>query len=204
MTQIIETVEQLQTLYGKPGEASLKKVATFLTDNYKQLIESSPFCALATVGPEGLDCSPRGDAGTCVFIKDEKTLVLPDRRGNNRVDSLINIVRDPRVALMMLIPGSGTCIRVNGKARLVIEPAVLEAYKMENQLPRSVIEITVDEIYFQCARAVHRADLWNPDRHVGETDIPSPGAILQEMSQHSIDGTKYDKEWPERAAKTMW
>ncbi|NVK32904.1 MAG: pyridoxamine 5'-phosphate oxidase family protein [Rhodobacteraceae bacterium] len=204
MHYTIETTDDLVELYGAPGETSLRKVSSKITDKYRALIESSPFCGLATVGPEGLDCSPRGDAEACVFILDDTTLVMPDRHGNNRLDSLKNIVRDPRVALLMLIPGSGTTLRINGTAKISIDPELLDRYAMAGKKPRSIIMISINEIYFQCARAVIRAGLWDSEKHKDPSQLPSPGSILQDMSQDKIDGKKYDLEWPERAAETMW
>lgn len=200
---IIQSPEELKALYGDISEASVAKVVSRLTDAYRQMIDSSPFVALATVGPEGLDCSPRGDAGTVVRIEDERTLTLPDWRGNNRIDSLLNIVRDPRVALMFLIPGSNTVMRVNGHAVVSVEPDLLESFTMDGKHPRSVVVITIDEVYFQCARAVMRADLWNSDRHAVAGDLPTPGTMLK-AAKESFDQETYDREWPARAAKTMW
>jgi PPOX class probable FMN-dependent enzyme len=200
----IATIEQLEAIYGFPNDASTVKVADRVTQPYRILIETSPFAALATVGPEGIDCSPRGDLPGFVRIHDEKTLMMPDRRGNNRIDSLRNIVRDPRVALLFLIPGSGTTLRVNGSAYLSIDPDLLASFKMEGKTPRSVIVLTVDEIYFQCARAIVRADLWNPDKHVDPRTLPTPGQILASMSENKVGGETYDREWPERARQTMW
>jgi uncharacterized protein len=200
----IATIEQLETIYGFPNDASTVKVADRVTPPYRILIEKSPFAALATVGPEGIDCSPRGDQPGFVRIHDEKTLMMPDRRGNNRVDSLRNIVRDERVALLFLIPGSGTTLRVNGRAHLSIDPDLLASFKMEGKTPRSVIVMTVDEIYFQCARAIVRADLWNPDKRVDPRTLPTPGHILASMSDDKVGGETYDREWPERARQTMW
>lgn len=200
---IIQSPEELKALYGDVSEASVAKVVSRLTDAYRQMIDSSPFVALATVGPEGLDCSPRGDAGAVVRIEDERTLTLPDWRGNNRIDSLLNIVRDPRVALMFLIPGSNTVMRVNGHAVVSVEPDLLESFTMDGKHPRSVVVITIDEVYFQCARAVMRADLWNSDRYAVAGDLPTPGAMLK-AAKASFDQETYDREWPARAAKTMW
>jgi uncharacterized protein len=200
----IQTLEQLEEIYGQPAIASTAKVSDRVTPKYRQMIEASPFCALATSGPEGLDCSPRGDAGQCLVIHDEKTLLMPDRRGNNRIDSLHNIVRDPRVALMMLIPGSGSTLRVNGTADLSTDPALLTSLAMQGKEPRCVIRITVGEIYFQCARAVMRAKLWDPAAQIDPASLPTPGQILAEMSGGKAGGETYDREWPERAAKSMW
>lgn len=205
----IDKIEELEALYGAPGRASLVKVAERITPEYRALIEASPFLALATSGPEGLDCSPRGDFGAVATVVDEKTLHLPDRRGNNRIDTLRNIVRDPRVALLFLIPGSGATLRLNGRARLTVDPALLERYAVEGAKPRSVMAIEVGEVYFQCARAIVRSALWDAESRVDPKSLPSPGAILQaqtraEAEGEAIDGAAYDSEWTERAKKTLW
>lgn len=200
----ITTLTELEAIYGVPGETSTVKVADRVTAQYRALIEASPFVALATAGPEGLDCSPRGDAGAVVRIHDETTVLMPDRRGNNRVDSLRNIVRDPRVALLFLIPGVGSTLRLNGRASLSIEPSLLESFRMEGNLPRSVIVISVDEVYFQCARAIVRSELWNPARFVDARSLPTPGDILACMSEERVGGAQYDAEWPDRARKSLW
>ena len=130
--------------------------------------------------------------------------MMPDRRGNNRVDSLRNIVRDPRIALLFLIPGSGTTLRINGRAHLSVDPDLLDSFRMEGKAPRTVIVMTIEEMYFQCARAIVRADLWNPDKRVDPKTLPTPGHILASMSDDKVGGEKYDREWPERARQTMW
>ena len=203
MTEITG-VEQLEAIYGKPGETSLVKELDRLIPEYAAFIEASPFVSLATSGPEGLDCSPRGDLRGFVRVADERTLLMPDRRGNNRADSLKNIVRDGRVGLLFLVPGSGTTLRVNGKATLSIDPELCASFAVDGQAPRSVIVITIQAVYFQCARAIVRSELWNPDRHVDPKSLPTPGRILAATSQARIDGEAYDAEWPERARKTMW
>lgn len=199
----IETVEELNALYGVPVEASIIKVTGFLTPGYRRMLEASPFVALATVGPEGLDCSPRGDAGQIVHVEDERTVMLPDWRGNNRVDSLSNIVRDSRVALMFLVPGSNTAMRINGRAIVAIEPALLERFEMEGRHPRSVVVVTIDEVYCQCARALIRSDLWNPARFADVKGLPTVGDMMKEIKD-GFDGATYDRDWPGRAAGTMW
>ena len=200
---VIKTVEDLKAIYGEAGEASTAKVTASLTLAYRTMIERSPFVALATVGPEGLDCSPRGDRGAVVRIEDDRTLALPDWRGNNRVDSLLNIVRDPRIALMFLIPGSDSVMRINGRAVVSVAPELLESFEMDGRHPRSVVVVTIEEAYFQCARAVMRAELWNAERQVAANDLPTPGDMLKAAKQ-DFDRDTYDREWPERAAKTMW
>ncbi|WP_315741018.1 MULTISPECIES: pyridoxamine 5'-phosphate oxidase family protein [unclassified Bradyrhizobium] len=201
---IITTIEQLEAIYGETGLASTAKVADRVTPHYRIMIEKSPFVALATCGPEGLDCSPRGDLPGFIRIHDDKTLMMPDRRGNNRVDSLRNIVRDPRIGLLFLIPGSGNTLRVNGHGHLSTAPDLLESFRMEGKPPRSVLVMAVEEIYFQCARAIVRADLWNPDKRVDPRQLPTPGQILAAMTANDIDSAAYDREWPERARKSLW
>jgi uncharacterized protein len=202
---ILNSVDQLEAIYGVPNDASTVKESARITLHYRTIIEAAPFLALATSGPEGLDCSPRGDAaGELVRIQDEGTLLLPDRRGNNRIDSLRNIVRDPRVALMFLVPGSGNALRINGKAQVSIDEALLASFAKQQKAPRSIIVITVETIYFQCARAIVRSQLWNPATHVAENALPTPGQILAALSNNTVGGEKYDAEWPERARQTMW
>jgi PPOX class probable FMN-dependent enzyme len=201
---IITTIEDLEAIYGEPSEASIVKVADRVTPHYRAMIDKSPFVALATIGPEGLDCSPRGDRPGFVRVHDAKTLMMPDRRGNNRVDSLRNIVRDPRVALLFLIPGAGSTLRINGRAEVSVDPELLASFRMDGKAPRTVIVMTVDEIYFQCARAIVRAELWNPDRRVDPADLPTAGQILAEMSENRVGGEDYDRAWPERARQSLW
>jgi len=200
----IETIEQLEAIYGEPGEAATIKVAHRITPSYRALIESSPFAILATCGKEGLDCSPRGDLPGFVRVQDDLTLIIPDRRGNNRIDSLRNLIRDPRAALLFLIPGSGTTLRVNGRALVSADPGLLASFGVEGKTPRSVIVMTVEEIYFQCARAIIRSHLWDPAHHVDLKTLPTPGEILAEMSKSRVGGEEYDKAWLERARQTMW
>lgn len=201
--RLITSVEELNERYGGVGEASVTKVTKALTPLYRQMIEASPFMALATVGPEGLDCSPRGDLGGVVRVINETTLHLPDWRGNNRVDSLANIVRDPRIALMFLIPGSNTTMRLNGRAVVAIDEELLMSFEMDGKHPRSVVVITIDEVYFQCARAVMRAELWNAENFAAPSSLPTPGLMLK-AAKEDFDHETYDREWPGRAVKTMW
>ena len=201
----LTSLAQLETLYGPaPAPAALTKVAHVMTPHYRRLVEASPFAALATVGPEGIDCSPRGDQPGFVRVADDQTLMMPDRRGNNRIDSLRNIVRDPRCAFLFLLPGSGTTFRANGRARLSVDPALLDSFAVDGKPPRSVIVLGIDELYFQCARAIIRAELWNPARHIDPASLPSPGQILAAMTQDQVGGEAYDQAWPERARQTMW
>jgi len=199
--RFLDTLEELHALYGTPGPAALRKEIAAITPDYRALIEASPFCALATVGPEGLDCSPRGDRPGFVRVLDDRTLALPDRRGNDRIDSLRNMIRDPRVALMFLIPGSGTALRVNGRARITADAGLCESFTVDGKSPRSVAVITTEAVYFQCARAILRARLWEPHETPA---IPTPGQILGRLTAGEVGGETYDREWPGRAAATMW
>lgn len=201
---IVRSIEELEAIYGTTGETSTAKVADRITPHYRAFIEASRFAALATVGPEGIDCSPRGDLFGFVRIHDEFTLMMPDRRGNNRVDSLRNIVRDPHVSFMFLVPGHGNAIRVNGRAELSVDPDLLQSFAVDGKAPRSVIVMKVGEVYFQCARAIVRSELWNPALHVDPKSLPTPGDILIEMSQGRVGGKEYDDAWQARAMATLW
>jgi len=202
---VVDSLEALEALYTPaPAPASTVKVSGRITPHYRALIEASPFLALATVGPEGLDCSPRGDLPGFVRIADERTLILPDRRGNNRIDSLRNVVRDPRVALMFLIPGSGTTFRVNGRAVVSVDPDLLKSFAVDGKAPRTCLVVTVVEAYFQCARAIVRSGLWKAESQVDPRSLPTPGAMLAAMSADTVGGAEYDRAWPERAAASLW
>jgi PPOX class probable FMN-dependent enzyme len=204
MPQAITTLADLEALYGEPAEASLLKETDLVVPEYRAFIEAAPFVALATRGPEGLDCSPRGDEPGFVRVRDEKTLLLPDRRGNNRIDSLRNIVRDPQVALLFLIPGIGETLRVNGRAVISVDPALLDSFAVDGKAPRSVTVITVEAVYFQCSRAIVRSDLWNPDKHVARNSLPSAGKILAALSENRVGGEAYDQALPERVRSTLY
>ncbi|TCM52138.1 hypothetical protein C8J36_10919 [Rhizobium sp. PP-F2F-G48] len=199
----IRTIEQLAEIYDGVSEASTAKVTVALTPGYRAMIEASPFLALATIGPEGMDCSPRGDAQSVVRVQNDKTVLLPDWRGNNRIDSLQNIVRDPRVALMFLVPGSNTTMRINGTAAVSIDPELLVSFETDGKHPRSVIVVEINEVYFQCARALMRSELWNPARFQDPAMLPSAGELLRQ-AKASFDKETYDREWAARAARTMW
>ncbi|MDT3687608.1 MAG: pyridoxamine 5'-phosphate oxidase family protein [Pseudorhodoplanes sp.] len=201
---IITSLEQLEGLYGTANTASLVKETDVITAQYRAFIEASPLAVLATCGPEGLDCSPRGDGRGFVRVQDEKTLILPDRRGNNRIDSLRNIVRDPRVGLLFLIPGAGNTLRVNGRAQLSADADLVSSFAVDGKAPRSVAIVTVDAVYFQCARAIIRSELWNPNRHIDPKALPSAGEILAALSENRVGGAEYDRSWSERANKTLW
>ena len=201
---VIANVATLERLYGAPSEASIVKEVDHVHPVYRKLIEASPFAILATSGPGGLDASPRGDGPGFVVVEDEKTLMLPDRRGNNRTDSLRNIIADSRIALLFLVPGIGETLRVNGRATISIDPVLLRRFAVDGKEPRSVIVIAVETVYFQCSRAVVRADLWNPAKHASRSTVPSTGAILAALSDAKIGGEAYDRALPERLKTTLY
>jgi uncharacterized protein len=200
----ITSAAQLDALFGNVGEASIKKEIPYIHPAYRALIETSPFVILATAGPQGLDASPRGDPPGFVMVKDEKTLLMPERRGNNRVDSLRNIVGDPRVALLFLIPGVGETLRVNGRARVTVSPEILQRFAIEGALPKCVIVIDVDTVFFQCARAIHRSKLWQRAATDIASKVPSAGTILAALTDSAIDGEKYDRELLARQRSTLY
>lgn len=198
----IDSEEGLAALYGPPPEAAVVKVTRQLTPAYKAWIERARFCFLSTIGPEGTDCSPRGDDGPVVQVADPGTLLMPDWRGNNRIDSLRNILRDGRLSLAFMVAGSNTVMRVNGRGRLSTDPALLARFTRDGKLPKLVIVVALDEVYSQCARALLRSGLWRDgDCSAG---LPSVGQMLAEITEGAINSAAYDAEWPGRAAKTMW
>ena len=200
----ITTLEQLDALYGTPVEAAIAKEIDYICDHYKAFIDSAPFVVVATVGPEGLDCSPRGDPPGFVKVHDNKTVLIPDRRGNNRIDSLRNIVRDPRVALLFMIPGIGNTLRINGRAEITTEPALCASFAMRGNAPKSVLVVTAERVYFQCPKALVRSRLWSADAQIARSELPSTGEILQALSQGSIDGAAYDQAYPQRLRETIY
>jgi uncharacterized protein len=203
MNQIISEAE-LDALYDRPVPTSILKEVDHITDDYRKLIEASPFAILATSGPEGLDCSPRGDPRGFVRVADSKTLMVPDRRGNNRIDSLRNIVRDPRVALLFLIPGIGTTMRVNGRAHLSTNEELCASFAMEGKVPKCVIVISVERAYTQCQKAIVRSRLWDPEMHVAKSELPTVGEMMERLSSGEFDGKAYDAEYPERMKRTIY
>ena len=200
----ITDTDALRALYGWPGETSLAKVCDHVHPLYAPYIEAAPFAVLATRGPQGIDTSPRGDGAGFVQIADSTTLLLPDRRGNKRVDSLCNVLHDPEVALLFLIPGVPEALRVNGRARISTARALLERCAHEGVLPLSVLVIEVRSVFFQCARAVKRAGLWEAATQIDREQLPSPGLILQTLSAERIDGAAYDGELQERQRRTLY
>lgn len=201
----ITSEDQLDALYGEVVPAAKVKELPYVIDEIRQFLDAAPFVILATVGPEGLDCSPRGDPpGQLVRIVDERTLQIPDRRGNNRVDSLRNIVRDPRVALLFLIPGIGETLRVNGRATLTTDPDLCESFAMGDKVPRCVIEITIDTVFTQCQKALVRSRLWDPETQLDRSELPTVGEIMTAITEGEFDGAAYDAAYPERLKKTIY
>jgi len=195
---------ELDALFGPVGDASRVKESPQLSAAYRRWIEHSPFAVLATSGPDGLDASPRGDPSPLVRIRDAHTLLLPERRGNNRIDSLRNLLYDPRVALIFFVPGVRETLRVNGKARICLDSTLLDSFAVDGKAPICLLEIAIESVYFQCARAVQRAHLWSAGSDAVSTDVPTPGQMLEELSRGGIDGDRYDLELPVRQARTLY
>jgi PPOX class probable FMN-dependent enzyme len=201
---LITSVDALAAIYGEPVGPAVVKEIDHVNADYRAFIEAAPFCAVATSGPGGLDCTPRGDEPGFVRVRDEKTLLIPDRRGNNRIDSLRNIVADPRISLLFLIPGCGETIRVNGRAVISIDPALCESFVFAGKIPRSVIVITVDRVYFQCAKAIVRSKLWDPAARVDRRTLPTSGSVLARISKGEIGGPEHDRTAPDRLKATLY
>jgi PPOX class probable FMN-dependent enzyme len=201
---IIATVAQLEGLYGDVYPPAKAKETDRITPAYRKLIEAAPFFALASSGPGGLDCSPRGDPAGFVRVQDDKTLLIPDRRGNNRIDTLRNIVHDPRVALLFLIPGCSETIRVMGRASISADPVLAAQFVMEGKAPRTVLVVAVECVFYQCAKAIVRSKLWDATRHVDRKTLPSAGMILAELSEGKLGGAEHDRAAPERLKATIY
>jgi hypothetical protein len=195
---LVTTMEQLETLYGEKNPNSVLKEIDHINAGYRTLIEAAPFVAVATSGPEGLDCSPKGDAPGFVHILDDKTLALPDRPGNNRIDGFRNIVRDPRVALLFLIPGCAETLRVNGRASISLDPKLMQSFAVNGKQPRCVLVVHIESIYFHCAKAIMRSKLWDEASKIDRKNLPSTGTIIAELSSGKAGGEQYDRDMPER------
>jgi len=201
---MLTTIAQLEALYGQPHERAVRKEIAYVNEDYRAFIEVAPFAVLATSGPEGLDCSPRGDAPGFVRIVDDRTLALPDRLGNNRLDSLRNIIVEPRLALLFIIPGVGESLRVNGRGRITDDPQWLDSFAVEGKLPRTVLLIDVDSVYFHCSKALVRSKLWDPAHHVERSRLPSAGEIHRRINGAQFDAATYDRELAERVRTTLY
>ncbi len=200
----VTSLEALEALYGRVNRNSLAKETGSLTPEYRRWIEAAPFFAIASAGPGGLDCSPRGDARGQLFrILDERTLAIPDRRGNNRLDTLRNILVDPRVALLFLNPGINETLRINGRATITTEPELIEGFAVGDTRPATVILVEIDAVYFQCARALARAKLWDPAARVRPGTVPTAGQ-MSKGAQPDFDAESYDAELPARQKATLY
>ena len=201
---MLTTLDQLETLYGLPHERALRKEIAFLNEDYQAMVKASPLVIVSSSGADGLDGSPRGDVPGFVRIIDERTLAIPDRPGNNRLDTLRNLLVDPRIALLFIIPGIGETLRVNGRAQISIEPQLLESFAVNGKPARSVIVVQVDAAYFHCSKAFVRSDCWNPDKHLQRTALPSAGAIHKRLNDGQFDAEAYDREMPERVKNSLY
>jgi PPOX class probable FMN-dependent enzyme len=201
---LVTTTQQLEQLYGEVFPPAIAKEIDHVNAHYRAFIEAAPFFALATSGPDGLDCSPRGDPAGFVLVHDEKTLLIPDRRGNNRIDSLRNLVHDPRVALLFLIPGCSETIRVIGRVKISVDPALCKSFVMEGKTPRCVLVVAVERVYYQCAKAIVRSKLWDPATQIDRKSLPSSGTILAGITGGRIGGPEHDRGAPERLKATIY
>ena len=201
---LLKDAAALRELYGEASEGAIAKEIDHVNGPYRAMIEASPFMVMATSGPDGLDVSPRGDPAGFVVVENERTLLIPDRRGNNRADSLNNLIDDPRIALLFMIPGVGETLRVNGRAEICIDPALLERFPAQGKLPRSVIVVHVERVYFQCPKALVRSDLWNPAKHVERKSLPSAGMIMADITRGRMGGADTDAAYPERLKATIY
>jgi PPOX class probable FMN-dependent enzyme len=201
---IVSTIAELEAIYGEPVPAASIKELDHLIAETRAYIDASPFLLLATAGPDGLDCSPRGDPAGFVRVQDDRTLLIPDRRGNNRVDSLRNIVVDPRVGLLFLVPGIGVTLRVNGTAVLSTDPELCESFAMGDKVPATVIVVTIDTVFTQCPKALIRSKIWDPSLHRDPADLPTVGQIMTVITEGDFDGATYDANYPERVRQTIY
>jgi uncharacterized protein len=201
---VIRTIDELEALYDDAVPAAITKELDHLTELHCEYVRASPFVVVATSGPGGLDCSPRGDPAGFVHIADERTLMMPDRRGNNRLDTLRNLVVDPRIGLLFLVPGVGVTLRVNGTAELSTDEALRTSLAMDGKLPTTVIVVTTTSVYTQCPKALIRSHLWDATRHRDPADLPTVGDIMQAITAGEFDGKAYDDGYPERIRQTIY
>lgn len=201
---IIRTVAELESLYDSPVPTSLAKEVDHVTEHHRAYIEASPFVLIATAGDTGLDCSPRGDPAGFVRVADERTLLIPDRRGNNRLDTLRNIVEDGRVGLLFLVPGVGVTLRINGTAELSTDAELRESFAIDGKVPALVIVVKTTAVYTQCPKALIRSGLWDPATFRDADELPSMGQIMQAITAGAFDGTAYDAAYRERIRQTIY
>jgi len=203
-SHLIEDLPSLERLYGDAVPASITKEFDHIHPLYRPFIEAAPFVALATSGPGGLDCSPRGDRPGFVRVVDERTVMLPDRRGNNRIDSLRNVLVDPRVALLFLVPGVAEALRINGRASICVDPALLETFAVDTRPPRSVLVIRVASVYYQCAKSIVRSRLWDPEARIDRSALPSTGTMQATFTRGAVDAADYDAALAERIRAQLY
>jgi hypothetical protein len=201
---IVTTMERLESLYDTPSGPAVAKEIDHINSGYRKLIEAAPFVTIATSGPEGLDCSPKGDPAGFVRVLDEKTLAIPDRPGNNRLDGMRNLLRDPRIAVLFLIPGVGETLRVNGRADVSVDPQLMESFAMNGKLPRAIIVVHVERVYFHCSKAIVRSKLWDEATKIARTSLPSTGTLIAETSRGTLGGSDYDRDAPARIKAQLY
>jgi uncharacterized protein len=201
---MLTSVEQLEAIYGTPGERAIWKEIPYLNEDYRAFVSASPFIVLASAGPEGTDCSPKGDAPGFVKIIDERTLAIPDRPGNNRIDNLRNIVVDGRVSVLFIVPGVGETLRVNGRAAVSNDAALLESLAVDGKLPRTAIVVNIETAYFHCSKALARSHLWDPERHLERSNLPSAGQMHKRLANREFDAQAYDQDLAERLPSTLY
>ncbi len=203
-SHIITSIAELEALYGQPSGAAVAKEIDHLNGPYRAFVEKAPFVAIASAGSDGLDCTPRGDpVGQFIRIVDERTILIPDRRGNNRIDTLRNLIEDPRIGLLFLIPGVGETLRVNGRARLTTDPELCATFEMQRQVPKTIIIVHIDKVYFQCTKALVRSKLWDPASQIKRTELPSVGELVA-ATMKDADAAEYDRIYPERIKQTIY
>jgi uncharacterized protein len=200
----IRTLAELEALYDAAVPTSITKEIDHLTEQHRAYVEASPFVVVATSGPGGLDCSPRGDPPGFVRVEGVRTLLIPDRRGNNRLDSLRNLVVDPRIGLLFLIPGLDVTLRVNGTAEISADPELRQSFAMGDKLPTTVIVVTTTSVYTQCPKALIRSHLWDSSRHRDPSELPSVGEIMEAITAGALDGRAFDEAYPERIRQTIY
>jgi hypothetical protein len=200
----ITTAAQLDALYGAPRGRSLTKELDYISASYRKFIEAAPFVIVATSGSGGLDCSPRGDPPGFVRLRDDKTVLIPDRRGNNRIETLRNLIEDPRISLLFLIPGVGETLRINGRAAIVTDPALCASFEMQGKAPVSVLVVTAERVYFQCPKALVRSRLWSAEAQVPRSELPSSGDIMAEIIGGDYDAEAHDSAYPQHQKNTLY
>jgi len=201
---LITTVDELEALYGTPSGPAVAKEVDRLTKGYRAMIEAAPFAVIATVGPEGVDCSPKGDPAGFIRVIDDATLAIPDRPGNNRLDGMRNVLRDPRISVLFLIPGVGETLRVIGRASISVDPELMAGFAVNGKLPRSVMIVKIERVFFHCSKAIVRSKLWDETTKIARTQLPSTGTIIAEVSAGALGGADYDRAAPERIKAMLY